>query len=173
MAIWQLEDKILYAINPLPEVSDKDVIRRAKLRRRPQRFSPFEFRWRVGQGGILRSYVLNPGESPLALRGKEEQEAFLRIWEDCGGVLVEDPNDADELRQARIDGLLRARQRWIPVGQEAADNYQIRHRLTDEQLSRQRDQLWRWFYNEALIHFIDLELAKLDESYDIDADDQE
>lgn len=161
-------DEVRYAVNLLPDVNDEAVIKRAGLRRRSVKRHPFQFDWKVGDGAAYQYIPLAPGSAPIALRGEREWRMFRIQFEDMGGVLVKDPNDRHELREAKRSALERAREFWASRGEERADNYQIVHGLTDDQMQRQRGQIWRWYFNQALVEFIDEELDKLDEWSDHD-----
>lgn len=155
-------DEVRYAVNLLPDVTDEDVIKRAKLRRRPGKRHPFQFDWKIGHGVNYQYIGLTPKHSGVALRGQSEWQMFLKAFQEQGGVVVKDITDKHELREAKRQALTAAREFWSARGEERVDNYQLIHGLTDDQMQRQRGQIWRWYYNEALVAFIDDELAKLD-----------
>lgn len=158
----RIGEKVKYALNPLPDISSADVLKRADLpRRQATKDHPFAFHWKVGSQEDTQFFHIEPGDEPIALRGKEEWMVFENQWAEWGGVAVEDPEDEVEVYHARVDALRRAVESWNAVGVERADAYQITQGLTDEQMQRQRGQIWRWYYNQVLADVCGEELDKL------------
>jgi hypothetical protein len=154
--------KIKYAINPLPDVSDSEILKKAGLtKRKPSKHHPFEFSWLVGSGHDKQTFHITPDSEPLALRGDAEWRVFDRQWREWGGVLVNEDDSDEVVANKTFDGLRRAYEAWTKIGQVRVDEYQITHGLTDEQIERQRDQIWRYYYNQALADVISDRMEEL------------
>jgi len=142
-------EAIRYAYNPLPEISDKDVLDRAELRRPARDIKPTEFRWKMWIDNDQRFFLLKPGDS-IPLRGVEG-EVFLKEFGDRGGVLLDNPTDDDEVQEAKVTALSKAAQFYQDRGLTRVDDYQNRHGLDGSQIERRKHgDLWQYFYNQAL-----------------------
>lgn len=151
-------DKIVYGYNPLPDVTDEEIVKRAGVRiRTVENVHPFNFNW-VLQGaepGERESVDMIPGISPyVPLRGEAEKNMFIRKWGPKGGVIIDDPADKEEVKKAALQGLMKAEKFYRDRGQIRADDYQNRHALADTMMERRKGELWAWYYNEACADII-------------------
>jgi hypothetical protein len=156
-----ISEKVRYAFNPLPEITDAVLINKAGLDElmEPIRDSlpPFRITWLYG-GGLEAEYVqLNPQEF-LALRESEVEE-FLREHQELGMVVVEDAHDEEEVRLAAIKGLTKAATFYRDRGAKRLSEVRKNHGFSREEMEDRKYDHWAYYLNQTKAEVI-LELLK-------------
>jgi len=155
-----VSEKTVYAYNPLPDVSEAEIVEHVGLDLiTPSTVPPFQFNWQYG-GGLEKELVtINPGEA-VPLRTSEAKE-LMREARDMGIVLLDDPHDEAEVRKKSIEGLHRARQYWRARGELRKSWYRKERGLSRDELEDMKENLHVWFINEGKVHFISEEARRL------------
>jgi hypothetical protein len=161
MALRGLREKILYVHNPLPVVSDQELLKRADLEfieasPRPDKFS---WLWKFDAGLNHEVVRCNPGDF-VALREKEAA-GMLAEFAEQGAVALEDPEDPDELLKAKIKGLTAAQKFWIERGTRRAMHYRKVHGIGLEELKELKPEHWAWYQNQAAAEVVAEEITRL------------
>lgn len=156
MSRSSIVQRIVYAHNPLPNVSEAELLKDAGLDMiEASRISPFTFRWNYGGEHIF----LEAGENiPL----RESEAALFRLeFEDHGGVVLEDAQDDAEVRRVSIEGLRRAQKRYKAGGAVLVLEYRKRHGITKEEAEERKHDLWAYHLCEAKANACEREIKRL------------
>jgi hypothetical protein len=154
-----ISEKIVYAFNPLPDVSDASLYKAAKLPLiEPAKISPFVVTWKYGGTLEDETVHLQPGDF-LGLRESEGQE-FLRDKSEVGCVLVDDPTDEEQVKEARRKGLIVAQKFYAERGHKRIFEWRKNHGVSKDEMEDHRYDLWVYYYNQAKADLIAKELKK-------------
>lgn len=161
MALRGLREKITYVHNPLPPVTDAELLRRAGLDYIPaaEATNKFSWYWQYDSGVNHEFIRLHPGDF-VALREKEAK-GFLAEFAEQGAVTVEDPEDVAEVTAAKLKGLTASRKFWIERGTKRAMNYRKVHGIGLEELKEMKGDHWPWYQNEEAARVCDEESQRL------------
>ena len=147
-----ISEKVLYAYNPLPNVSEADLFELDDLGEffEPSSRSPFEFTWKYGSGLELETVHLVPGEM-LPLRESEATE-FMRATNahELGLCILDsaDPNTASN-RKAVREALLAAAKYYQSRGATQLLKQKKVHNYTDADMRDMRATLHAYYLNKA------------------------
>jgi hypothetical protein len=161
MALRGLREKMVYIHNPLPLVSDLELLKRADLEFIEGSERPFLFSWtwKYDTGPNFEQLRVAPGEfSPLR---EAEAHGFIAEFGEQGAVAVEDPEDADEVLKAKLKGLNAARKFWLDRGTRRAQAYRKVQGIGKEELEEQKSDLWPYYRNQAAAEVCDEEMKRL------------
>jgi hypothetical protein len=163
MARKGISEKIQYVHNPLPNVTEEDLLAKTDLDLIRASTRPFfEFRWKYGAGLENEFVVVSPGEF-LPLRASEARD-FLREFSEMGGVIVEDKDDADAVRKATDKGLQAAFKFWSDRGSKRVAEYRKRHGISKDDLEDHMYDLWVYFRNQAAADLVKATISELRKS---------
>jgi hypothetical protein len=141
-------EPVVHVYNPLPDVSDAEILERAGLDLiDPATRSPWICDWRYS-GHDEREWVhLKPGEF-LMLR-KSELPEFMNENRELGMVVVDDPQDPESIRKATIKGLTAAYTFFKDRGKVRLLAVRKTHGFTAEEMEENRHEHWAYYYNQA------------------------
>lgn len=152
-----LSEKMVYLYNPLPDISEAELLKEAKLDLIEPSADPiFEFFWKWG-GGLERERVhIKPGEY-LPVRESEATEA-LREFEPTGLVAIEDPADHELVAERAKAGLRRAIKHYDERSRPVLQRYRRERGVSEDDLFEMRHDLWPYYRNMAAVKFLKAEL---------------
>lgn len=157
-----LSERVVWAWNPLPNVSHKDVLARAQLPLvAPTERCPFAMHWQYGFGSEREDIYLDPGAAH-PLRESEARE-ILHSLRDQGLVLLEHEDDASERRRTIRAGLATAHGFWRDRGARRIHEIRARHGFNDDEMEAQRYDLLRPYHeNQAKADILQDAILELD-----------
>jgi hypothetical protein len=161
MAKRGISEKIQYAYNPLPDISEAAVLKRAELDDiiEPAKPSPFDWLWKYGAGlGSDRIHLLP--QKFHALRASEAQE-FLIEFQEQGGVVISDPSDKEEVKKATIRGLTAAHGFYRDRGKKQLSEIRKNHGYSADEMADRKYDHWPYYKNQAIADIIHELLADL------------
>ena len=149
-----LSEKSFYAFNPLPAITDADVLKRAGLDElmTPVRVAPFHVSWKYG--GVNETEIVQIPPQEMFLLRESECKDFTKRFAEEGMVLLEDPNDAKEVRLKSISGLQRALTFWSERGKKKLVELRKLHGYSREDMDDYRFDHWVYYANQAKADFI-------------------
>jgi len=158
-----LREKILYAHNPLPNISDSELLEKAGLDLMEGATRPilFTWSWKYSAGLEFESLRLKPGEfAPLR---ENEAKDFMVEFREQGGVLApnEDVNDP-ATRKLVIEGLTRAHTFYANRGaNKRVPEWRKVHGLSKEEALESKYEVWTFYRNQAAADVIAERIQKL------------
>lgn len=143
-----LSEKVVWAHNPLPAITDAEVLQLADLpMATPKNKSPFELRWQYAGGEEREDIVLEPGEfHPLRVSESLDIEREMR---EQGLVLVNDQTDKAEVLAKAEQGLRIAQKFWRERGAPKLQQYRQRAGITEDEMGERRYELWAYHVAKA------------------------
>lgn len=149
MARLGISDKSFFAFNPLPDVTDAEVLERAGLTDLVQesRVRPFHIAWNYGFGPDGEVVRLKPGDK-VVLR-KSEADMFAHQYADEGMVLLEDASDPEHVRQKSIEGVERAIRFYNLRGRRRLVEIRKNLQYSKEDMEDSKADHWVYYANEA------------------------
>lgn len=152
MAKRGITDKIVFAHNPMPIVSDEQLLKLADLTDfRPATRDPFRIEWKA-EGGLDSEWLtLGAGEFH-PLREPEAKDFISSSDHRSLGMVVVPTNDPEDLRvlEASLDGLRAGHKFFLESGTKALVNLRKRMGCSKEELETDyRLEFWAMFYNQA------------------------
>lgn len=168
MALRGLREKVVYAHNPLPAVTDRELLDRAGLDivDGPDKTQLFTWIWVYDVGENYERVKLAPGDF-VAMR-ENEGRAFLTRLAEQGGVVIEDPDDPAEVKAAKLKGLAAARGFWVDRGTKLARDYRKRHGIGQEELEEMKFDLWPFYRNQVAADVCEEEMKRLRTGGDVE-----
>lgn len=155
-----VSEKIKYIFSPFPKISEEDLIKEAGLELiAPSKVPPFLVVWEYGGGFEKELVPLDSGDC-VPLRESEAVE-FMREYRNQGFVVLDDPNDPEEVLEKQIIGLRRAREYWRARGSTRIAFYRKARGLTKEEVDDMKSELHPWYLAEARVTVITNELRRL------------
>lgn len=144
-----ISEKSFYAFNPLPAITDAEVLKRAGLSdlMEPAKPLPFYVTWKYG-GTLETETVRLPPQEMFVLRESECKE-FAREFTEMGMVILEDPADADEVKAKTIAGLQKAQVYWNRTGAKRLIAIRKTHSYSKEDMEDLRGDHWSYHANQA------------------------
>ena len=161
MALRGLRETMVHIHNPLPNISDVELLKRADLELIEGSDRPFLFSWtwKYDTGVNFEQLRVLPGEfSPVR---KSEALSFIAEFGEQGAVMVEDPEDAEEVLKAKLKGLNAARKFWLDRGTRRAQAYRKVQGIGKEELEEQKSDLWPYWRNQAAAEVCEEEMKRL------------
>lgn len=152
MRLRGISEKIVYAYNPLPDVTEAQLFELDKLHElfEPSTISPFVHTWKYGSGLALEIIHLNPGDM-VPLRESEAEE-FLRTSNvsDLGLCVINgtDPNTPAN-RKVVLAALMAAAKFYQSRGAAQLLKQKKVHNYTDADLHDMRATLHGYYLNKA------------------------
>jgi hypothetical protein len=143
----KLNEKIVYIHNPLPDLQDKEIIEKADIEIEASIRPPFDIHWNYAFGNDLEVVRLSVGEY-MPLR-QSEAAMFLRQFKEIGMVIVEDINDADELKKKTLEGLQTAQKFYADRGNKRLIELRKTHGLGKDEMEDYKYEHWVYYYNQA------------------------
>lgn len=155
-----LSEEVVYVLNPLPDVEDAELLKRAGLAlATPATESPFRMTWQFGSGLERETVTLDPGERAL-LRSSEAAE-FMETFREQGAVVLPLECGEAEVAKHTADGLRRAQKFYRDRGAARVKDYQKTHGLSKEELEDHRYETWAWHHNQAKADVIEESLRRV------------
>jgi hypothetical protein len=148
MARRGFSEKTFRGANPLPPVTDAEVLKKAGLDMLDAaRKAPFDLDWSYAPGPDHEYVVLHPGDH-LVLRESETKD-FLYLLGDLGCAIY--PTDCDAVARAEgeLAGLKRAHGHYARQGKPRLIELRKTHGLTQEEMEDYRYDHWAYYYNQA------------------------
>lgn len=147
-----ISEKVLFAYNPLPKISEAKLLEEAGLDdlMQPSKRSPFEFIWKYGSGLQQETVELQPGDF-LPLRESEAREferATNALELGMCVVPVADANNTETKRLA-LQALNRAVKFYFDGGQRQLIQQRKVHNFTEQDMSDQRARFHPYYLNRA------------------------
>lgn len=150
-----LSEAIVWAHNPLPDISDAELLTIAGLDSVvPKANSPFAMKWQFASGLEREDVEIAPGGF-MALRASEAVEMERELREQ-GLVIIEKRENEDEILAKSDIGLRAALEFWRSRGLPKLIAYRQRHGLTNEDMEVRKFELWAY-------HFAAAKAAKVEE----------
>jgi len=152
-----ISEKLVYIYNPLPAVSEKDLIDQTDLEMlEASEKNFFQFRWKYGAADEYEFVIVEPKEM-LALRQSEAPE-FMREFAELGAVVLEDPSDELEVARIALNGLRKAQKYWADRGTKRVMEYRKTHGIGRDELEDHKYDLWVYFRNQAAADAVEAEM---------------
>jgi hypothetical protein len=148
MAKRGFSEKNYCGANPLPDISDAEILERAGLDvMEPKDMGPFTLDWKYAPGPDREFARLKPGDY-LILR-ESERQMFLTELADLGAVVY--PHGADPFVKAtaELKGLRRAMEHFGRQGNTRLIELRKTHGLTKEEMDDYKYDHWAYYYNQA------------------------
>lgn len=147
--------------NPLPNVTDAEVLERAKLDMIEPREAkmPFALEWTHG-GGLEKEYMrLNPGERHIM----RDSDAALLVRELGEQGVISHPLNAsvEEVKRLVLQALQRAQQFWSFRGGQRLTEFRKKSGLGKDEIEDHRYDLYAFHYNQALADILADKIAEL------------
>lgn len=121
----------------------------------------FRYGWKFSGGLQAESIVLDPSDfwrdeagRVCALRESEANE-LIRDLGEMGIVLVDDPDNEDEVLEKGIRGLDKAISYWGTRGRTCLDQYQMLNQFDDTKMRNARLETWVYYVNEKLAEHLE------------------
>jgi hypothetical protein len=148
MARRGFSEKNYRGANPLPEVTDAQVLKRAGLdMTEPKDMSPFVLDWIFAPGPDREFVRLNPGDH-VVLR-QSECPMFREEFKDIGGaVYAVDATDL-EVAEEEAKAIDRAMKHYARQGNVRLVDIRKKHGLTREEMEDFKYDHWAYYYNQA------------------------
>lgn len=147
-----ISERVVYAYNPLPAVSEAKLLEAAKLDDliAPSKQSPFRFTWKYGSGLTMESVDLLPGDF-LALRESEARELMNSTNAAELGICIVPVNDVTnaDTRKLVIAALAKAAQFYFDRGRKQLMNLRKKHAYTEQDMDDVRHQFHPYVLNQA------------------------
>lgn len=155
-----ITEKSLFVFNPLPALTDAEVLEKAKLDdlARAAGRSPFIIEWQYSAGHEREDLVLRPGQR-AALR-ESDAAACMRDNAERGLVTHELDATPEQIEKAAAEGLKRAITFYVDRGAKRLQELRKRHSLTAEEMEERRHDFWSFHYNQAAADLLRAHLAK-------------
>ena len=148
MAKRGISEKVNHIYNPLPDVSDEEILERAGLDLiEPAKRSQWICDWKYSAGQDGEWIHLGPGEF-LMLRESEVRD-FMRENREMGMVVVDDPTDPESVRKATLAGLTAALKFFRDRGKVRLLDVRKTHGFTQEEMEENKHDHWAYYYNQA------------------------
>jgi len=161
MSLRGLREQVVYVHNPLPRVTDRELLDRAKLDYVDGADAPqlFSWLWKYDAGVNHETLRLGPGEfQPLR---ETEARQFLKEFAEAGAVSVEDQDDAEEISKAKLKGLAAAKKFWNVRGTVNAQTYRKRQGIGKDELEENKGDIWPWYRNQEAVVVCDEEMKRI------------
>lgn len=159
-----ISEKTLYVYNPLPQVTDHDLLIDSGLDMimEPGKRSPFRAQWDYGAGHERETIYIEPGEF-FAMRESDAKEFVSSAnHTELGYVVVNTPNaDDPEVKKAAITGLRKALAFYRDRGDKRIITMRKVHGLSEDEINEQRADYWCYFYSAAQARAIQHEIERL------------
>ena len=155
-----LSESVVWAHNPRPDDDNATVLLMAGLESLPVGSkSPFLLAWQYSGGEEREDLRLEPGAFH-ALRISESVE-IEREMREQGLVLVNDPQNEDEVLAKTEQGLRAAFAFWRERGTPKLIAYRQRHGISDHELEARRYELWAYHVASAKAQLIEARLKEV------------
>ena len=149
-----LREKIQYIHNPLPAVTDAEVLERAGLEGVvPGNRLPLLRTWQYSTNEEREVLHFAP-LSFTPLRAGHEISAVMRSQRELGLVVVDNPDDEDEVRQRALEGLAIAQRFYRDNGLGKVRRMMREANRGASETDEYKYDYWPYHYNEALSKFI-------------------
>ena len=152
MAKRGLSEKIVYANNPMPIVTDEKLLEMAKLTEfRPATRDPFRIEWKAEAGLDSEWLSLGAGEFK-PLREPEARDFIQSSGHKALGMVITESNDPNDLKvmETQLDGLREAAKFFSDAGPKALIDVRKRMGCSKEELETDfRLDFWALFLNQA------------------------
>lgn len=144
-----LSETIVWAYNPLPPVTEAELLLAAELESivPDDARLPFAMDWQFAGGLEREDVTINPGEF-LALRESESTEIERELAEK-GLVIVRDRENRGEVLAAAARGLRTAATFWRERGATKLSDYRKRHGASEQEMQDRKYELWAYHMNAA------------------------
>jgi hypothetical protein len=141
-------EQTFLATNPMPDVTDAEVLKRAELDMiEPKERSPFMMDWKYAPGPDSEYVSLAPGDSVIIR--KSECAEFLTEFGEMGGVVIPTAASELEILQAKAQGLVSAVKKYAEQGKTRLVEIRKGKGLTKEDMDDYKYDHWAYYYNQA------------------------
>jgi hypothetical protein len=156
-----ITEKSLYVLNPLPPITDAEVLEKAKLDDLsvPRNTTPLTRTWQYSGGFEKEVIVLRPGERQ-AMRESDASACIAEIGEQ-GLVTHELDATPEQIEAAVVAGVKKAITFYTDRGAKRLKALRKIHSQTQAELEEDRHQHWSFYYNQALAELLRAYLAQL------------
>jgi hypothetical protein len=162
MAIRGIREKIVFVHNPLPAITDAELLKAAGLDMMNGADRPVLFTWTWKYSGGLDAETIRVGPGEFFALRESEANQFMREFRELGAALVEteDPNDP-EVRKASLDGLSRAHRFFTDRGNKRIAEWRKNHGVGKEEAEEAKYDLWSYHRNQAAADAITEHIKRL------------
>lgn len=157
-----LNEDIVYILNPNPDVTDAELLERAKLEFEPSigGSAPFAFNWQFSGGLQRESVLIQPGQILATRRGIADM--IVAELAQFGAVVVPDPNDEESVTASRRRGLRAAINFYRPLGQQKVRSMMRERGLQKDEADEYRHDYFPYHYNQARLEVLQETLDAID-----------
>lgn len=149
-----ISEKSFYAFNPLPAITDADVLARAGLDELMTAVAPLPFHFSWKYGGTNETEIVQYPPQEMSLLRQSECADFVKRFAEEGLVILEDPNDTKEVKTKTIEGLVKALAFWTSRGKKKLVELRKLHGYSREDMEDYRYDHWVYYANQAKADFI-------------------
>ena len=155
-----LSEKTFYLFNPMPKISDAELLVKAGLPlTEPKNVDPWQVHWKYGCGLGSEGLRLGAGET-WPVRESEVRELLSRSKREMGIVVLEDESEESK-RAGEIEGLRRALPYWRRLGTPWLNEYRKNRGLTREDMEDYRYDLHPYYIAQAKTELIQARIQEI------------
>lgn len=165
-----IREKSVYLYNAAPEITrgefEDTVLESPKPVSEQKRLEPlFRVRveWAPGDPEEQESFFLDPGEFAADMKGSVAR-MLARDLQVRGVVVVENPEDDEEVRRATFKALKTMKENLNERGRKQLLQYQKKGGFTEAEMEIEKDLLHPYYVNAEKEKLVDAEIAKLRKS---------